>query len=105
MRRSDSGAFIRILLSPSSQIACVAACFMFQSLECAFHVLERIFHIVEHAFHNVERRMYPGFVKKNGGPDGKTDGRKRKKSGALAAAAPDCSHERRVMLRAHCCFL
>ena len=42
---------------------------------------------------------------KNGGPDGKTDGRKRKKSGALAAAAPDCSHERRVMLRAHCCFL
>ena len=64
MRRSDSGAFIRILLSPSSQIACVAACFMFQSMECAFHVWERIFHNVEHAFHNVECRMYPGFVKK-----------------------------------------
>ena len=86
MRRPDSGAFIRILLSPSSQIACVAACFMFQSMECAFHVLERIFHNVEHAFHNVERRMHAGFVKKNGGPDGKTDGRKRKKILSLGRA-------------------
>lgn len=74
MRRPDSGAFIRILLSPSSQIACVAACFMFQSMECAFHVWERIFHNVEHAFHNVECRMYPGFVKKMAGRTGKQMG-------------------------------
>ncbi len=74
MRRPDSGAFIRILLSPSSQIACVAACFMFQSMECAFHVWERILHNVEHAFHNVERRMYPGFVKKMAGRTGKQMG-------------------------------